>query len=147
MTGKDFDALLGSFSAIFTLVLTGVAMLSLLVGGLSTINTMAMAVAERTREIGIKRAIGASRWRIRREIVFEASAIGLISGLIGLAIGAAMTMLFNDLGRESGNVLFDLTLGTAATALVFATVLGGIAGFVPAWHASRLDPVTALRYE
>lgn len=147
MTGKDFDALLGSFSAIFTLVLTGVAMLSLLVGGLSTVNTMAMAVAERTREIGIKRAIGASRWRIRREIVFEASAIGLISGLIGLAIGAAMTMLFNDLGRESGNVLFDLTLGTAATALIFATILGGIAGFVPAWHASRLDPVTALRYE
>ena len=147
MTGKDFDALLGSFSAIFTLVLTGVAMLSLLVGGLSTINTMAMAVAERTREIGIKRAIGASRWRIRREIVFEASAIGLMSGLIGLGIGAAMTMLFNDLGRASGNVLFDLTFGTAATALIFATVLGGIAGFVPAWHASRLDPVTALRYE
>jgi putative ABC transport system permease protein len=147
MTGKDFDALLGTFSAIFTLVLTGVAMLSLLVGGLSTINTMAMAVAERTREIGIKRAIGASRWRIRGEIVFEASAIGLISGLIGLGIGAAMTIIFNDLGRESGNVLFDLTFGTAATALIFATVLGGIAGFVPAWHASRLDPVTALRYE
>jgi putative ABC transport system permease protein len=147
MDGKDFDAKLGSISTIFSLVLTGVAMLSLLVGGLSTVNTMAMAVAERTREIGIKRAIGASRWRIRREIVFEASAIGLISGLIGLAIGAATTMLFNDLGRESGNVLFDLTLGTAATALVFATVLGGIAGFVPAWHASRLDPVTALRYE
>jgi putative ABC transport system permease protein len=147
MTGKDFDALLGTFSAIFTLVLTGVAMLSLLVGGLSTINTMAMAVAERTREIGIKRAIGASRWRIRREIVFEASAIGLISGLIGLGIGAVMTIIFNDLGRESGNVLFDLTFGTATTALIFATVLGGIAGFVPAWHASRLDPVTALRYE
>ena len=69
MTGKDFDALLGSFSAIFSMVLTGIAMLSLLVGGLSTINTMAMSVAERTREIGIKRAIGASRWRIRREIV------------------------------------------------------------------------------
>jgi putative ABC transport system permease protein len=147
MTGKDFDALLGSISTIFSLVLTGVAILSLLVGGLSTINTMAMAVAERTREIGIKRAIGASRWRIRREIVFEASAIGLMSGLIGLGIGAAMTMLFNDLGRASGNVLFDLTFGTAATALIFATVLGGIAGFVPAWHASRLDPVTALRYE
>jgi putative ABC transport system permease protein len=147
MTGKDFDAALGSISTIFSLVLTGVAMLSLLVGGLSTINTMAMAVAERTREIGIKRAIGASRWRIRREIVLESAAIGLIAGLIGLAIGAVMTTLFNDLGRASGNVLFDLTLGTAATALIFATVLGGIAGFVPAWHASRLDPVTALRYE
>src|ERR1035437_9847797 len=98
MTGKDFDALLGSFSAIFTMVLTGIALLSLLVGGLSTINTMAMSVAERTREIGIKRAIGASRWRIRREIVVESAAIGLIAGLIGLAIGAAVTFLFYVLG-------------------------------------------------
>jgi putative ABC transport system permease protein len=147
MDGKDFDALLGSISTIFSLVLTGVAMLSLLVGGLSTINTMAMSVAERTREIGIKRAIGASRWRIRREVVLESAAIGLIAGLIGLAIGAAMTTLFNDLGRASGNVLFELTLGTALTAVAFATGLGAVAGFIPAWHASRLDPVTALRYE
>jgi putative ABC transport system permease protein len=147
MTGKDFDAMLGSFSAIFSMVLTGIAMLSLLVGGLSTINTMAMSVAERTREIGIKRAIGASRWRIRREIVLESAMIGLIAGLIGLGIGAAMTMLFNDLGRASGNVLFDLTLGTALTAIGFSTGLGAVAGFVPAWGASRLDPVTALRYE
>jgi putative ABC transport system permease protein len=147
MDGKDFDAMLGSISTIFSLVLTGVAMLSLLVGGLSTINTMAMAVAERTREIGIKRAIGASRWRIRREIVLESAMIGLLAGLIGLAIGAGMTTLFNDLGRPSGNVLFELTLGTALTAVAFATGLGAAAGFVPAWHASRLDPVTALRYE
>jgi putative ABC transport system permease protein len=147
MDGKDFDQMLGSISTIFSLVLTGVAMLSLLVGGLSTINTMAMAVAERTREIGIKRAIGASRWRIRREIVLESASIGLLAGLIGLAIGGLMTTFFNDLGRASGNVLFDLTLGTALTAVGFATVLGAAAGFVPAWHASRLDPVTALRYE
>jgi putative ABC transport system permease protein len=139
--------MLGSISTIFSLVLTGVAMLSLLVGGLSTINTMAMAVAERTREIGIKRAIGASRRRIRREIVLESAMIGLTAGLIGLVIGAGMTTLFNDLGRASGNVLFDLTLGTALTAVAFATILGAAAGFVPAWHASRLDPVTALRYE
>ncbi len=147
MIGKDFDEMLGTFSAIFSLVLTGIAMLSLLVGGLSTINTMAMSVAERTREIGIKRAIGASRWRIRREIVMESAAIGLIAGAIGLAIGAVMTTVFNDLGRSSGNVLFDLTLGTAVTAVAFATGLGAIAGFVPAWGASRMDPVAALRYE
>jgi putative ABC transport system permease protein len=147
MTGKDFDAMLGTFSLIFTLVLTAVAMMSLIVGGLSTINTMAMAVAERTREIGIKRAIGSSRWRIRREIVLESATIGLIAGLIGLALGFLLTTLCNDLGRASGNVLFDLTLGTAITAIVFATGLGAVAGFIPAWHASRLDPVTALRYE
>ena len=147
MDGEDFDAMLGSISAIFGVVLTGIAMLSLLVGGLSTINTMAMSVAERTREIGIKRAIGASAWRIRREIVLESGAIGLISGLIGLAIGAVMTYAFNELGRPSGNVLFELTFGTAFTAVAFATVLGAVAGFIPAWGASRLDPVSALRYE
>jgi putative ABC transport system permease protein len=147
MIGKDFDAMLGSFSAIFSMVLTGIALLSLLVGGLSTINTMAMSVAERTREIGIKRAIGASRWRIRREVVLESAALGMIAGLIGLGIGAVMTVLFNDLGRASGNVLFDLTLGTSLTAILFAVGLGALAGFIPAWHASRLDPVTALRYE
>lgn len=147
MDGKDFDAMLGSISTIFSVVLTGVAMLSLLVGGLSTINTMAMSVAERTREIGIKRAIGASRWRIRREVVIESAAIGFIAGMIGLIVGAAMVTVFNDLGRASGNVLFELTLGTALTAVAFATGLGAVAGFVPAWHASRLDPVSALRYE
>ena len=58
-----------------------------------------------------------------------------------------MTIFFNDLGRSSGNVLFELTLGTAVTAVGFSTILGALAGFVPAWGASRLDPVTALRYE
>jgi putative ABC transport system permease protein len=147
MDGKDFDEMLGSINTIFSLVLTGVAGLSLLVGGLSTINTMAMSVAERTREIGIKRAIGASRWRIRREIVFESALIGLIAGSIGLGVGIVATNFFNDLGRPSGNVLFQLTLGTTITAITFSTVLGALAGFIPAWHASRLDPVSALRYE
>jgi putative ABC transport system permease protein len=135
MDGKDFDAMLGSISTIFSLVLTGVAMLSLLVGGLSTINTMAMAVAERTREIGIKRAVGASRWRIRREIVTESALIGLV-GAVG-----------DEAGRASGTILFELTAGTAISAVLFATVLGALAGFVPAWNASRMDPVAALRYE
>ena len=147
MTGKDFDQQIGSATSVLNAILIGIGLISLLVGGLSVVNTMAMAVAERTREIGIKRAIGASRWRIRREIVLESAAIGLIAGLIGLGIGALMTILFNDLGRPSGNVLFELTFGTAFTAVAFATGLGAVAGFIPAWHASRLDPVTALRYE
>jgi putative ABC transport system permease protein len=117
------------------------------VGGLSVINTMAMSVAERTREIGIKRAIGASRWRIRREIVLESALIGLIGGLLGLGIGALIVYLGNEAGRASATILFDLTLGTAISSVTFATVLGALAGFIPAWHASRLDPVTALRYE
>lgn len=147
MTGKDFDQQIGAATSMLNAILIGIGLLSLIIGGLSVINTMAMAVAERTREIGIKRAIGASRWRIRREILIESAIIGLIGGLLGLALGFAITTLGNDAGRDSSTILFDLTFGTAFTSVAFATVLGAVAGFVPAWNASRLDPVTALRYE
>jgi putative ABC transport system permease protein len=117
------------------------------VGGLSVINTMAMSVAERTREIGIRRAIGGSRRRIIRELVAEAGLIGLIGGLFGLALGALVVVLANEAGRSSGTVLFDLTPGTAFFAVAFSAILGMLAGIVPAWSAARLDPVAALRYE
>jgi putative ABC transport system permease protein len=133
--------------AVANAILIGIGLLSLIIGGLSVINTMAMSVAERTREIGIKRAIGASRWRIRREIVIESAIIGLIGGLLGLGLGFVITTMGNDAGRDSSTILFDLTFGTAFTSVAFATILGALAGFVPAWSASRLDPVTALRYE
>ena len=117
MTGKDFDAADRRLSDhLLNAILIGIgAAQPRSSAACPSINTMAMSVAERTREIGIKRAIGASRWRIRREIVIESAAIGLIAGLIGLALGARDDQLFNDLGRASGNVLFDLTLGTAFT--------------------------------
>ena len=147
MTGKDFDRQIGSATSILNAILVGIGLISLLVGGLSVVNTTAMSVAERTREIGIKRAVGASRWRIRREIVTESAVIGLAGGLLGLALGALIATGANEAGRASGTILFELTAGTAFSAVAFATVLGALAGFVPAWHASRLDPVAALRYE
>ena len=72
MTGKDFDKQIGGATSILNSILVGIALISLLVGGLSVVNTMAMSIAERTREIGIKRAIGGSRTRIVRELVIEA---------------------------------------------------------------------------
>jgi len=147
MTGQDFDKQIGSATAMLNSILVGIALISLLVGGLSVINTMAMSIAERTREIGIKRAIGASRLRIVREVVAESALIGALGGTIGLVLGAAIVYLANEAGRGSGTILFELTSGTAVTAVVFATVLGAIAGLVPALHAARLDPVSALRYE
>jgi putative ABC transport system permease protein len=147
MTGKDFDEQVGSATSIFNAILIGIALISLVVGGLSVVNTMAMSIAERTREIGIKRAIGGSRGRIVRELVAEAGLIGFIGGAIGLALGALVVTVANEAGRSSGNVLFDLTTGTAITALLFSTILGALAGFMPAIHAARLDPVAALRYE
>jgi putative ABC transport system permease protein len=147
MTGADFDRQIGSATGILNAILVGIALISLAVGGLSVINTMAMSVAERTREIGIKRAIGGSRRRIVRELVTESAVIGFLGGTVGLALGAALVLVVNELGRTSGTVLFQLTPSTALTAVVFSTVLGAVAGLVPALHAARLDPVTALRYE
>jgi putative ABC transport system permease protein len=147
MSGADFDEQIGSATAIFNAILVGIALISLAVGGLSVINTMAMSVAERTREIGIKRAIGGSRTRIVSELVAESALIGFLGGVIGLMGGALVAYLGNELGRESGFLLFMLTPQTAITAVFFSTILGALAGLVPALHAARLDPVAALRYE
>jgi putative ABC transport system permease protein len=147
MTGADFDRQIGSATSILNSILIGVALISLIVGGLSVINTMAMSIAERTREIGVKRAIGGGRARIVRELVFESALIGFIGGVVGLVLGAVVVTVANEVGRSSGTVLFELTTGTALTAIAFGTILGALAGFVPALHAARLDPVTALRYE
>jgi putative ABC transport system permease protein len=147
LTGEQFDELVGGSVAIFNAIIIGVALISLIVGGLSVINTMAMSVAERTREIGIKRAIGGSRRRIIRELMVEAGVIGFIGGLIGLVLGAVVVVLANEAGRSSGTILFDLTPGTALFAVAFSTILGILAGVLPAWNAARLDPVAALRYE
>jgi putative ABC transport system permease protein len=147
MTGKDFDQQIGSATSILNAILVGVALISLVVGGLSVINTMAMSIAERTREIGVKRAIGGGRARIVRELVTESALIGFIGGVVGLVLGIAVALVANEAGRSSGTVLFEPTLGTAVTAIAFGTILGALAGFVPALHAARLDPVTALRYE
>ena len=147
VSGVEFDEQVGSATAIFNAILVGIALISLAVGGLSVINTMAMSVAERTREIGIKRAIGGSRTRIVGELVAESALIGFIGGAIGLLGGAAVAIIGNELGRDSGFLLFMLTPATAVTAVAFSTVLGAVAGFIPAVHAARLDPVAALRYE
>ena len=147
MTGAEFSETVGATTVIFNAIIIGVAAISLIVGGLSVINTMAMSVAERTREIGIRRAIGGSRRRIVRELVAEAGVIGLLGGLIGLGLGAAVVVLVNEAGRSSGTVLFDLTAQTGAFAVGFSTILGMVAGIIPAWTAARLDPVSALRYE
>jgi putative ABC transport system permease protein len=147
MTATSARQELGSITRLFSAILMGIALLSLIVGGLSIVNTMAMAVAERTREIGIKRAIGGSRIRVVREVVTESAVVGMIGGLVGLAVGAVIVLVGNELGRSTNTILFDLTPSTVLEAVSFATVLGGLAGLVPAINAARLDPVAALRYE
>ena len=146
VSGDDFDAQFDSSISIFNAIILSVALISIVLGSLTVINTMTMSVAERTREIGIKRAIGATRRVIMRELVWEAGFMGLIGGLVGLGLAGLVVYVANEVGQTSGTVLFRLTPWLGAIGVTFSTVLGAIAGVLPAWNASRLDPVETLRH-
>ena len=133
-----------SGSLIFSAITTGAALLALVIGGLSVINTMLMAVSERVREIGLKKAIGAKTHHILREFMAESVVIGLIGGLVGYGLGVALTIVFNAM-LGAGNELFLVTPSLTGLAIGFAVFLGAVAGVIPAWRASRMDPVVALR--
>ena len=136
-----------SGGAIFTAITTAAALLALIIGGLSVVNTMFMAVAERVREIGLKKAVGATTLNIMGEFLFEATLIGVVGGLIGYGLGAGITIILNATTPPGQSTLFLVTPSLTILAIGFATVLGALAGILPAWRAARLDPVTALRNE
>ncbi len=142
---KAFQEQIASATGIFNSILFGVALISLLVGGLSVINTMTMSISERTREIGIKKAVGARTHNIMSEYLTEAGLIGLFGGLIGWGLGALTVMLINSAMEDSGNVIFLLSTRISVFAIGFALVLGVIAGIYPAYHAVRINIVKALR--
>jgi putative ABC transport system permease protein len=134
-----------SGGALFTAITTGAALLALIVGGLSVINTMLMAVTERVREIGLKKAVGAHTRHIVREYLLEATLIGAIGGTIGLLLGWAITSLVNAATAASNLSLFLVSWRLVIIAIAFSVGLGAIAGIIPALRASRMDPVRALR--
>src|SRR5947207_7640841 len=134
-----------SGGAIFTAITTGAALIALVVGGLSVINTMLMAVTERVREIGLKKAVGAKVGHILREYLLEAVLIGGIGGGIGLLLGWGLTSLINAATASSNLTLFLLSWRLVIVAFLFSVGLGAIVGIIPALRASRMDPVRALR--
>ena len=136
-----------SATKIFNGIIFGVALISLLVGGLSVVNTMTMSVYERTREIGIRKAIGASHRQIVGQFLAESALIGFLGGAAGLALGYITTLAVNAVMSSSGTILFLITPRLAIGALAFAVILGVGSGFYPSLHAARLKPVLALRYE
>lgn len=144
---KAFQDQIASATGVFNSILFGIALISLLVGGLSVINTMTMAISERTREIGIKKAIGAKTSNIMGEYLTEAGLIGFFGGVIGWGLGALTVILLNKAMESSGNVIFLLTPRITISAILFATILGVIAGFYPAYYAVKLKIVKALREE
>jgi len=132
-----------SGGAVFTFMTTAAAMLALIIGGLSVVNTMIMSVSERVREIGLKKAVGARTRHILTEFVAEAGLMGLIGGVFGFLLGFILTTLLN--GGDPSGGLFLVTPGLTALALGFAVALGAGAGLLPAIRAARMDPVSALR--
>ena len=130
-------------SKVMTLLLASIAAVSLLVGGIGIMNIMLVSVTERTREIGIRRAIGARRRDILMQFLVESAFLALAGGALGVALGIGAAVLITQFAR------WPTLIQPAAVALAFgfASVVGVFFGFYPAHRASRLDPVDALRYE
>jgi putative ABC transport system permease protein len=133
-----------------TLLLASIAAISLIVGGVGIMNIMLVSVTERTREIGIRLAVGARGRDILFQFLVESVLLSSFGGLVGLGLGAGasagLTAMINAIssGTEWPMVI---SLEAAVIAMVFAGGVGVFFGFYPAWRASRLDPIDALRYE
>jgi putative ABC transport system permease protein len=133
--------------ASFTLLTGAAVLLALIIGGLSVANTMFMAVAERVREIGLKKAAGATTFNIFGEFLAEATLMGVVGGVIGYGLGALITILANAPTPPGQSTPFLITPSLTIFAIGFAAALGAVAGLLPAWRAAHLDPVIALRNE
>ncbi len=141
---KEFVEQFGMFQKIVGIVLWSIAGISLLVGGIGIMNIMLVSVTERTREIGVRMAMGAQRFDVLRQFLIEACAVSFLGGALGVLAGWGMANVIENLTR----VFQTVTTGWAiALALSMATFTGIVSGMYPAWKASRLDPVEALRYE
>lgn len=144
-TPDEVEEQIGQFTVVFNLIIVGASVIAVIVGGLSVINTMVMSVSERVREIGVKKAVGARTGSILREFLVEATLLGAIGGVVGLGLGALLVLILNAQTAGSGTTVFLLTPLLLLRSLLFATVLGALAGIYPALRAARLDPVQALR--
>jgi putative ABC transport system permease protein len=132
-----------SISATLTLLLGGIASISLIVGGIGIMNIMLVSVRERTREIGIRKAIGARGRDILAQFLIEALTLSLLGGLIGIGLGLAVSALIGQLAGWG----FQFSPTTVAAAVLFSLAVGVVFGVWPARQAARLDPISALRYE
>ncbi|MFJ4107421.1 ABC transporter permease [Oerskovia enterophila] len=140
------DALVSTATSVYrtlTVLLTGIAALSLLVGGIGVMNIMLVSVTERTREIGLRKALGAPPWAIRRQFLVEASILGLAGGVIGAALGIVAAKALPGVLGTSIVVLPAAVVGS----IVVALVIGVVFGVYPAVRAARLAPIDALRSE
>ncbi|MDR2527635.1 MAG: ABC transporter permease [Synergistaceae bacterium] len=134
---------LAQTARVMSLLLASVASISLLVGGIGIMNIMLVSVTERTREIGIRMAIGARRGDIRVQFLLEAMLLSLIGGCVGILLGAGASLAVTEFLKWPTSV----SPGAVALAAGFSCVVGIFFGFYPAWKASLLRPIDALRFE
>ncbi len=144
LTQKDVGEVLESLTAILTMFLGLIAAVSLLVGGIGIMNIMLVSVTERTREIGIRKAVGAKRRDILVQFLIEAMVLSLLGGLLGIAIGVSGTL---GVSRAVEDLVLHLSPAVIVLATAFSMVVGLFFGIYPAVRASRLHPIDALRYE
>lgn len=139
---------INSVLGLLTLFLAGVGGISLIVGGVGIMNAMITSVMERTKEIGVMKALGASDNKILAIFVLEASFIGGVGGIIGIITGYSLASIVAAFGRNAGfNLIAYMGIEITIGALIFSMLVGMISGLLPAIRAAKLDPVTALRYE
>ena len=142
-TSDYFLDLWNKISGLIFLLMFAVASVGLIVGGIGVMNIMLVSVTERTREIGVRKAIGARRNSILVQFLIEAVTLSAIGGVIGVIFGSGLTLLL----RYGLTVPAVLSLFWIVAALVMCALIGIVFGVYPAWKAARLDPVEALRYE
>ena len=140
---SDFLNTLGETTQTFTFLLAGIAAVSLIVGGIGIMNIMLVSVTERTREIGVRKALGATRHTILLQFLIEAVVLCLCGGVAGVLLGAATAFTLTRVAAWNASV----SLPSVILAFAFSALVGVVFGVWPARRAARLDPIQALRYE
>ncbi|MBS3788217.1 ABC transporter permease [Candidatus Bipolaricaulota bacterium] len=149
ITTEEISNRVNSALGTIQIALAGIAAISLLVGGIGVMNTMYTAVLERTREIGVMKAVGAKNGQILGLFLTESGLLGLVGGAIGMLVGVGLSLLASRFISQALSAPFTPSFGPwlLIGAIAFSFVLGSISGVLPARQASKLQPVEALRYE
>jgi putative ABC transport system permease protein len=143
---NDTLAALNQVTGTFTILLAAIGGISLLVGGIGIMNIMLVSVNERTREIGIRKAVGARRRDILVQFLIEAIGLTGIGGVLGILLGWGITVVVHQI-PAAANIPIAITAGTVAIAVGVSVAIGIVFGLYPAMRAARLHPIQALRYE